>query len=228
MNDFMKCNTRIIAGHSGSGKTEFALNYALRMHDAGIPVAVADLDVVNPFFRSREAAKPFAEKGIRIISSNLKDNIHEDTPAMAAEIGMCFQPGERLNVIDVGGNPNGAVSLGQFAWRLRDRPYDMWMVVNANRPQTTTAGDVIGFLKSIERVSSLCFTGLINTTHMLGKTTVADIARGDALVREVSGETGLPVVYTVYLNRLSPEIAAESFAGEPFPMEMIMRPSWLR
>ena len=104
----------------------------------------------------------------------------------------------------------------------------MWMVVNANRPQTTTAGDVIGFLKSIERVSYLRFTGLINTTHMLGKTTVADIARGDALVREVSGETGLPVVYTAYLNCLSPEIAAERFAGEPFPMEMIMRPSWLR
>lgn len=217
----------IIVGHYGSGKTEFTANYARKLQEQGCSPLVADLDIVNPYFRIREKKDPLKSAGIRVVSSNYEEDYYLDTPALAASLRACFEPWEKAALVDVGGDPAGAVVLAQYARFLRDRPYNMWMVVNANRPQTAQAEDVMGYLDAIERAGKLRVTGFINNTHFLRDTEAEDILRGDALVREVSRCTGLPVVYTMIEERLREETAGLDLAGQPLYISLAMRPKWL-
>lgn len=216
----------IIVGHYGSGKTEFTMNYARHLRGQGLPVVVADLDIVNPYFRVRERRDYLAEQGIRVVSSNCEEDDHLDMPALAASVRACFES-EQAGLVDVGGDPAGAVVLAQYAWLLRERPYSMWMVVNANRPQTAQAEDVLAYIEGIERFSRLRVNGLINNTHLLRETAPEDILRGDALVGEVQERTGLPVVCTVIEERLRPQMEDKALKGEPFYISLEMRPDWL-
>ena len=217
----------IIVGHYGSGKTEFTANYAEWLRLQGKQPLVADLDIVNPYFRIRERKDAFGSRGIRVVSSNYEDDYYLDTPALAASLRACFEPWEEAGLVDVGGDPAGAVVLAQYAGLLRDRPYNMWMVVNANRPQTAKAEDVIGYLEAIQRASRLQINGLVNNTHLLRETEAEDILKGDALVREVQKRTGLPVVCTMIEERLRPEAKTLDLAGDLFYISLTMRPEWL-
>lgn len=219
-------NPVIIVGHYGSGKTEFTANLAMRLK-ANKPVVVADLDVVNPYFRIRELTNTLAAQGIRVISSNYAEDYYLDMPALAASIRTCFEAEEQLGMIDVGGDPAGATVLARYSNLLRNRDYAMWMVVNANRPQTAAAASVQAFISAIEQASRLKVNGLVNNTHLLQETTKEDILCGDALVRQVSEETGLPVICTMIQDHLRGETERLSLAGEPFYMKAAVRPDWL-
>jgi hypothetical protein len=157
----------IIVGHYGSGKTEFSVNYAYKLHHEGHPVAVADLDIVNPFFRSRLKKKQFEKDGIGIVSNYFGDDPYIDLPALSPEIQSFFINKARCNVVDVGGDPVGACALGRYANLIRRQPYEMWMVVNANRYKTRNLEEVIQFVREIEEASGLKINGLINNTHYL-------------------------------------------------------------
>ena len=220
-------NPTIIVGHYGSGKTEFAANYAILLHENGRMPVVADMDIVNPYFRARELKEFFGSKGIKVISSNYEDDHHLDMPALAASLRTCFEPGARTSIIDVGGDPAGANVLARYSGLLSDGEYNMWIVVNANRPQTSTAEEAAGFLRQIELASKLKISGIINNTHMLRETVREDIVKGDLLARQLSESTGIEVVYTVMEERLIPETRDLELAGEPFPVKLIMRPEWL-
>ena len=162
-----------------------------------------------------------------MVSSNYEEDYYLDTPALAASLRACFEPWEKAGLVDVGGDPAGAVVLAQYAGLLRNRPYNMWMVVNANRPQTARAENVLGYMDAIERAGRLKVTGLINNTHLLRDTALEDILRGDVLVREVRDRTGLPVVCTMVEERLRPQTERLELAGEPFYISLAMRPAWL-
>ena len=203
------------------------MNYARHLRRRGAPVVVADLDIVNPYFRVREQREALAEEGIRVVSSNCEEDDHLDMPALAASVRACFESDGQTSLVDVGGDPAGAVVLAQYAWLLRERPYEMWMVINANRPQTARAEEVLAYQEGIERFSRLRVTGLINNTHLLRETTPEDILRGDALVGEVQARTGLPVVCTVIEERLRPQTENLKLKGEPFYISLAMRPDWL-
>ena len=217
----------IIVGHYGSGKTEFTANYAVYLQKQGLEPLVADLDIVNPYFRIREQKNRLGSEGVRVVSSNYEEDYYLDTPALAASLRACFEPWEKAGLVDVGGDPAGAVVLAQYAGLLRNRPYNMWMVVNANRPQTARAENVLGYMDAIERAGRLKVTGLINNTHLLRDTAPEDILRGDVLVREVRDRTGLPVVCTMVEDRLRPQTEGLELAGEPFYISLAMRPAWL-
>lgn len=217
----------IIVGHYGSGKTEFVANYAQWLRAQGKEPLVADLDIVNPYFRIREQRRKFGEQGIRVVSSNYEEDYCLDTPALAPSLRACFEPWQEAGLVDVGGDPAGAVVLAQYAGLLRDRPYSMWMVVNANRPQTTRAESVLEYMEAIQKVSRLKINGLINNTHLLRETAEEDILRGDALVRQVQERTGIPVICTVIEERLKPQIRNLELLGEPFYIHLAMRPEWL-
>jgi Mrp family chromosome partitioning ATPase len=217
----------IIVGHYGSGKTEFAANYALSLQTRGLRPVVADMDIVNPYFRARELKLFFKEKGISVLSSNLEDDYHLDMPALAASLQSCFEQKDRASIIDVGGDPAGATVLARYAGLLSDGEYNMWIVVNANRPQTAEAEMAADYLRAIEAASRLKINGIISNTHMLRETTAEDIFRGDELVRRLSVQTGVEVIYTVVPEALMPEIADWKLAGERFPIKLIMRPDWL-
>lgn len=218
----------IIVGHYGSGKTEFSVNYAEYMQSQGENVAIADLDIVNPYFRSREIADELNSKGIRVIASSLsvKDSNSIDLPSVSAEFNALTQTDKYFGIIDVGGNPVGATALGRFSENIEKIDYKMWMVVNANRPETTTVQQVVDFMEGIELKSKLKINGLVNNTHLVRETSEQDILAGNKLVREVSEYTGLPVVYASYIEDMV-DMSKYDIAGKKFPMKLLMRPEWL-
>jgi hypothetical protein len=137
---------RVIIGHYGSGKTEFAVNYALKLAEEGKKVAIADLDVVNPYFRSREKAEMMEAKGIKVIASSINAPAI-DVPAISAAVLVPFQDKSVEGILDVGGDPAGARVLGRYQAEFKKNEYDMFCVINANRPETDTAEKAIAYLR---------------------------------------------------------------------------------
>lgn len=216
---------KIIIGHYGSGKTEFAVNYALKLVEEGKKVALADLDIVNVYFRSREKKEMFEKKGVTVISSSI-DAPAVDVPAVSAQIVMPLQDESYSFVMDVGGDPVGARALGAYKNYLVDGKYDMFCVINTNRPETNTAEKAINYLKNIENVARAKVTGLINNTHLLKETTVEEVLKGQEIVEEVSKQLNIPIKYISAMENIAEQLP-ESLNGEIFPINLIMREDWM-
>lgn len=216
---------RIITGHYGSGKTEFAVNYAVKLAKNGRKVALADLDVVNPYFRSREKSDLLSELGIKVIGSSI-EALAADVPAVSAEIYAPLQDESYDVVLDVGGDPVGARALGRYHNYFKEGKYDMLFVINANRPETQDVENTIKYLREIERTSRAKVTGLINNTHLLKSTTVEDVLRGQKLAEEVSEALNIPIKYIATLEHVAKELPS-NLNGEIFPITLYMREEWM-
>ena len=220
----MKSNIHIVIGHYGSGKTEFAVNYAIRRRESGSEVAIADLDIVNPYFRTRQQADMLEAKGIRVVSSNLGNDWRLELPALNSELQSFFIESQRENIIDVGGNAVGARVLARFQPKIVQEDHQLICVLNANRPEVRKPDDALSYLRAIEQTTSLTCTGLVNNTHLCGETTAAEIRKGAALAEEVSRQTGIPVLCHVAEERFAPEV---SDLREPvFPITIKMKKPW--
>lgn len=216
---------RVITGHYGSGKTEFAVNYAVKLAEANKKVAIADLDVVNPYFRSREKEELLAELGIRVIGSSIKGS-GSDLPAISGEVLTPLQDETFEAVLDVGGDSVGARALGRYHEYFKEGKYDMLFIINANRSETQTKEKTIAYLKDIEAQSRAKVTGLVNNTHLLKSTTVEDVLRGQKLCKEVSKELNIPIKYISCIENVAKELPQE-IEGEIFPIKMYMREDWM-
>jgi len=216
---------RIITGHYGSGKTEFAVNYSVKLAKEGKEVVLADLDVVNPYFRSREKTKELATLGVKVIGSSIRGNA-ADVPAISAEINAPLQNESVEAILDVGGDPVGARALGRYVNYFKQGLYDMFFVINANRPETQTVEKTIEYLREIERISRAKVTGLINNTHLLKDTTAETVLEGQKLVDAVSEATGIPVKYVAILENRAEDLP-KNINGEIFPIELFMREDWM-
>lgn len=221
---FNERRVRIIAGHYGSGKTEFAVNYTLGLAATGKKTAIVDLDIVNPYFRSREMEPLFVEKGIRVVSSSIKSPAG-DVPALSPEIYSVLQDKTYEVVMDVGGDKVGATALGRYHEYFDQEPYDMLFVLNANRRQTNTVEGAIHYLKSIEEGARQKFTAIVNNTHLCGDTTIEEILRGQRLCEEVSQALGLPIKYVVVEKKFA-EALPTDLQGEVFPINIYMKKPW--
>ena len=203
----------LFAGHYGSGKTNVALSYARMLRRAGDEVAVADLDIVNPYFRTKDAAADLEREGIELVVSDYA-NSNVDFPAMPREAYSLVAPpqdGERgvRVVIDVGGDDRGALALGRYVDDIRaGGDYEMLAVVNASRPLTQTPHDAVEVLREIEVACALPFTGIVNNTNLGLETTPADVLASLPYADEVSRMMGLPVRFTCAGRKL-----AESLVG---------------
>lgn len=217
---------RIIIGHYGSGKTEFAVNYCMKLADADQKVAIADLDIVNPYFRSRERAKMLEEKGVKVISSTLGHDFSLALPALSAEIVGPIQNPEFNVVLDVGGNSVGARVLARYFEDIIDKEYDMFCVVNTNRPETLDVEGIIHHVRSIEATSGLKVTGLINNTHLLRETEVETILTSQKIITEASQKLSVPIRYISTLEKVA-QALPEGLEGEIFPIMMYMRDAWM-
>jgi len=216
---------RVITGHYGSGKTEFAVNYVVKLAEGNNKVAIADLDVVNPYFRSREKEEVLTNLGIRVIGSSIKGS-GSDLPAISGEVLTPLQDESFEAVLDVGGDPIGARALGRYHSYFKEDKYDMFFVINANRPETQTKQKTIDYLRSIEFQSRAKITGLINNTHLLKSTTVEDVLRGQELCKEVSEELNIPIKYISCIESVAKELPKD-LDGEIFPIKMYMREDWM-
>jgi len=217
----------IIVGHYGSGKTEFALNYAVRLKMQGTEPVIVDMDIVNPYFRARELKGRRSMKNIKIISGNYEDDHHLDMPALSPALKTYFESEDDTSIVDVGGDPAGAHALSGYSKYIEGRDYSMWVAVNANRPKTSDAEGAIEYIRAIEDSSKLKITGLLNTTHLLRETTAAHVVKGDALVKEIEDITGIKAVYTVVTTDLLPRVKELNMSGEVFPIKLLLLPDWL-
>ena len=218
---------RIITGHYGSGKTEFAVNYVKKLRESvDGRVAIADLDIVNVYFRSREKIEELEEKGIQVIASNL-DTAVADVPAVSGAMTMPVINKEYQYVVDLGGNDVGTLVLGRIKPLLDHAEADFFMVVNAYRPNTSTPEGIIEQMENLEYAAGLKVTGFINNTNLVRETTAECLLHGDEVLKEVTKRTGVPVKYVSYVKDVMTEEIPEGLSGELFPMEFNMRKTWM-
>ena len=218
---------RIITGHYGSGKTEFAVNYVKKLRESvDGRVAIADLDIVNVYFRSREKKEELEEKGIQVIASNL-DTAVADVPAVSGAMTMPVINKEYQYVVDLGGNDVGTLVLGRIKPLLDHAEADFFMVVNAYRPNTSTPEGIIEQMENLEYAAGLKVTCFINNTNLVRETTAECLLHGDEVLKEVTKRTGVPVKYVSYVKDVMTEEIPEGLSGELFPMEFNMRKTWM-
>lgn len=215
----------IITGHYGTGKTEFAVNLALALARERPRVMLADLDIVNPYFRSRERRDLLESAGIRLISSSQACS-DADVPALPAELLAILENRDVRGVLDIGGDPVGARVLARFQPKIIAEDYQLIFVLNANRPEVRTPEAAVAYLRAIEATTGLTCSGIVNNTHLCGETTPAEIRKGAALAEEVSRQAGLPVLCHTAEERFLQDV---SDLREPvFPITINMKKPWER
>lgn len=211
----------IVTGHYGTGKTEFSVNLALALAREHPNVTLADLDIVNPYFRSRERKALLAQQGVTLISSS-QACADADVPSLPPQLLGLLDDRSRRGVLDIGGDPTGARVLARFRPRIEKEDYQLLFVLNANRPEVRDREDAIRYLRSIEAVTGLSCTGIVNNTHLCGETTAEDIRKGAALAAAVSEETGIPVLCHTALETLAGELEDLPL----FPIRIYMKKPW--
>lgn len=186
----------LFAGHYGSGKTNIAVNYAEYLKGCGHEVTIADLDIVNPYFRTKDSTKRLSEKGIELISPEYA-NSNVDLPALPSSIYGLVEFKNRYAVMDIGGDDRGAYALGRFApYILGENDYEMIFVANFCRPLTTTPEEALEVMREIESAGGIPFTGIVNNTN-LGRETDAETILGSVEKAEkLSRLSGLPILFT--------------------------------
>jgi len=221
---------RVIVGHYGSGKTEFSVNYAFKLADQGKKTAIVDLDIANPYFRSRERQKLLEEKGVRVYSNTFGYDITADLPAITSSIKTPLEDSECQTLVDVGGDDLGARILIQFEKYWKTGDCDLFCVVNANRPETSTVTGAMCHITRIQNETKLRITGLINNTHMLAETKTRDIIKGYRLCRELSAILSVPIKYNCCTEKLYEELYKKVNGLKEFKlfkMNLYMRDQWL-
>ena len=157
---------QIITGHYGSGKTEYAVNLARSLAETMENVVLADLDIVNPYFRSYEQTKMLEDAGVKVIVTSCGGVA--DIPALNPEVMSVFQDSKWNGVLDIGGDPIGARVLARFAHQIKPEEYDLLFVLNANRPETKDVDSALSYMRGIEYECHLRVTGIVNNTHLCG------------------------------------------------------------
>ena len=199
----------ILCGHYGTGKTNVAVNLALSMAGQGQPVTVADLDIVNPYFRTLDSAAAFDAAGIRLICSRFA-NSNVDIPSLPPDLYAITDDKSHRVVIDVGGDDSGAMVLGRLAPAiLAEDSYEMLLVVNRYRPLTPDIPSTVEVMGEIEAAAGLRFTGIVNNSNLGVETTAADLLASVDYAAGVAAAAGLPLVATTVEQRLYDELKGE-------------------
>ncbi len=219
-------NKRIVifAGHYGSGKTNVAANYALMLKEKGFQTAIADLDIVNPYFRTKDAKAMFLENDIKLISSEYAGS-NVDLPALPPEAYALFEDKDKKAVIDLGGDDRGAYAMGRYSDLVKDEnDFEMLFVFNCYRPLTRTADDAIAIMREIEDASKIKFTGIVNNSNIGDITTKDDVISSFKYAEEISQKAKLPIVMTT----VKKELKDEFFKNDEniVPIKLYIKQSW--
>jgi hypothetical protein len=183
----------LFAGHYGSGKTNIAVNYALRLAKEGKKVCIADLDIVNPYFRTKDSERELSAAGIDLVSPRYA-NSNVDLPALPPESYRLVQDKSVYGIMDIGGDDRGAYALGRFADAIKaENNYRMAFVVNCHRPLTSNVEDTLEIMKEIEAASGIKFNCIVNNSNLGPETTPETVLASLDYVNQLSEKTGLDV-----------------------------------
>ena len=195
----------IISGHYGSGKTNIAVNLAFELKKSGRNVAIADLDIVNPYFRAYDSKDELLKAGIKIIASEFV-NTNLDIPSLPQDIYSIVDNKNMDVIIDLGGDELGALALGSIGDAIMaENNYDMLFVVNKYRPLTKDLDGAMEIMREIEGVSKVRFTGIINNSNLAGETKKYDIIDSLKYADEISKASFLPIVLTTVSEQVYSE-----------------------
>ena len=215
----------IIVGNFGSGKTEVAINLAVNRKRLGIDVRIADLDLVNPYFRTREARGHLAELGIEVVLPPEK-YLQADLPILSPVIAGLIRRPSQLTLIDAGGDDVGATVLASLADSFRKKRVHMLQVVNPYRPFTDTVAGCLRMRDQIEKASKMSITGIVGNANLIDETTVENIYKGYDFIKALSDESRLPLEFITASAELLPEIDVERFSCPVLPIERQLVPPW--
>ncbi len=195
----------LFAGHYGSGKTNIAVNYALWLKKTGKDVVIADLDIVNPYFRTKDSRAELEKAGVELISPEFA-NTNVDLPSLPSSVYGVVQNKLRLAVLDIGGDDRGAYALGRYRpYILEENDYEMVYVANFARPLTPDAESALEVMREIEAACGIPFTAIVNNTNLAGDTTAEYVNSSKAKAEELSRLSGLKILFTSVMEGIEIE-----------------------
>ena len=216
----------VFTGNFGSGKTEISLNYALHLkqnHNIN-NIAVVDLDVINPYFRSREKSDLMEEKGIEVIyPKKLK---YADLPIITPDINRLLQNDNYYGVIDVGGDKDGATVLGSIADSVQKTDYELNLVVNTKRPFTNNVEGIVEMKDMIEEASKISVDNLICNINIGDSTSIEDIKEGYEIVKKASKQLDLPIKFISIKEDLLGDLEKFEYKEETFSIKRFLKNPW--
>ena len=184
----------ILAGHYGSGKSEISVNLALKYKIDWL----IDIDIINPYFRTRALYEMFKKVNIKLVESTLKEMPNSDLPFISREGVIPFVRNDITAIYDLGGTENGAKVLIQYADSIKDvSEIDFLCVLNIFRPETSSVELILETITLLEAQTQLKITGLINNSNLMNETEEQDIIDGEIIIKEVSRVLNIPIKYTV-------------------------------
>ena len=208
----------LFAGHYGSGKTNIAVNFALWLRKRYERVLIADLDIVNPYFRTKDSEEILGRAGVRVLSQQFA-NSNVDLPALPQEMYSITDDKAYHAVADIGGDDRGAYALGRYApARRREKDFDMLFVANFYRPLTRCAADAYQVMREIEAACGMPFTGIVNNSNIGGETSPEDVLNSLRPAKELCALSGLELRFTSVREDLAPSLSGE--IGDIFPIEL--------
>ncbi len=208
----------LLCGHYGSGKTNIAVNLAMCLSQQYPRVTIADLDIVNPYFRTKDSSKDFDDAGIRLICSEYA-NTNVDIPALPQDLYAITDDRGMRVIVDVGGDDRGALALGRITPALiEENDYEMLMVINGYRPLTRDAESTLEVMREIEDACRIRFTGLVNNSNLGRETTAEDVLSSVMYAESVSAASGLPILMTSVDERLVEELNGK--IANLFPLQL--------
>jgi hypothetical protein len=215
----------VIVGNYGSGKTEISINLAIGSKQAGGDVGVADLDLVNPYFRTREVRHLFSRLGIDLVLP-ADEYLQADLPIVSPLVAGMVRKPRRLTLIDVGGDDAGATVLATLADAFKGKDYQMLQVINPMRPYTDTIAGCLKIRSQIETAARMSISGLIGNANLIDETTPEDIIRGYEFVAQLSEESGLPLHFVTAASDLLPDLDASRILCPVLAIRRQLVPPW--
>ncbi len=216
----------IFTGYFGSGKTEIAINFALSRQKIANKVVLIDLDIVNPYFRSREQKVQLAAAGINVLAS-AEGYFNTDLPALAPAISGALQDPDGIAIVDVGGDQTGARALGRYHNLLPADVYTLYFVINPYRPMTRDVQGISKVLREVEQASRLRVTALVSNPNLGRETCPPDILSGHRTVMDTSRQLNLPVEFLCIPVNLVQSPALQNLKQTVLPIKFFMSPPWM-
>ena len=197
----------LFAGHYGSGKTNIAVNMAIDLKKEDKNVVIADLDIVNPYYRTKDSEEELKAAGIPLISSEYA-NSNVDVPALPQALYSLVDQKDRYGIMDIGGDDRGALALGRYAPAiLEESNYEMLLVINKYRPLTPDTASTLEVMREIEAAGGIPFTGIVNNSNLGRETTPGDVIASDAYAKDIAAATGLPIRMTTVKAEIAGAVA---------------------